>query len=571
MRARDDRIVERYREGETMQVIADDVGVSRARIQQILAARGEVVAAALDIRKRRRADRRSTEAEEFWGQHGATVEALANQGRSKQQILDRFALLFPELEQAIIQAALDRCGITFSKPGPRHFSDPALELGVWYVLAVHLQIAADRGAALASMDFEEASALCAALRQRGFSRDEVAETLAVAIEARELAATTACSLSKAKYDQLRTPTANSQRDTRGLHPWPPDSQTVMKRLGNGYWTEAMVRIGLVPNEGGRSKGLLMFSEESYPSALEKYVNDRRAAGATTSFDDYDAWRRREYRDGRTWPSGVAIRNRFGSWSSAMRSLIGEESGSTSGAESASLSGKESGSMPGAESVSREVSLSAKTLHVVREDLQRRLDTIRGITRASERDVEVREFLKAYAGNFEIDRREWLRAMILLDPTAPARRLDPSAPRLDKRQRDSLSSSSPDLGAVLTDRYLDRTLSNGGIANADGWLAPAVQAELDAHSPVVSALYGVLRAARNLVTHDSEESRVRMREALDAAAALDADFDFQRAITEQLVVRWLSANGQARLRRVAEVMPDIWRAMTAAEAVLRAEV
>jgi hypothetical protein len=41
MRERDDRIVERYREGDTMQAIADDVGVSRGRIQQILAARGK--------------------------------------------------------------------------------------------------------------------------------------------------------------------------------------------------------------------------------------------------------------------------------------------------------------------------------------------------------------------------------------------------------------------------------------------------------------------------------------------------------------------------------------------------
>jgi hypothetical protein len=552
MRERDDWIVERYRQGGTMQAIADDVGVSRARIQQILAARGEVVATALEARKRRRVDKRSTEAEKFWRQHGTTVEALANQGQSKQQILDRFTLLFPELEQVTIQIALDRSGITFSKPtDPRHFPDAALELGVWYVLGLHLQLEPDRGAALASMDFEEASELREALGQRGFSCDQIAEILAVAIEARELAATTARSLSKAKYDQLRTRTVASRRDDQGLHPWPADSQTVIKRLGNGYWSEAMVTIGLVPNERGRSRGLLMFSEDSYPRALEKYVNDRRAAGATTSFDDYDVWRRREYRDGRTWPSGIAIRNRFGSWSSAMRSTGGKTNGSRSAAEPPT----------------REVSLSAKTLHVVREEMHGRLDAIRGIERAAERDAEVREFLKSYAGNFEIDRREWLRAMILMDPGAVSRRLAPSAPKLDKKQRDALSSSPPDLGAVLTDRYLDRTLSTGGITNSDGWLSPAVQAELDALPPLASAFYEVLRAARNLATHDSEESRSRMREALDAAAALDPDFEYQRPITERNVIRWLSANEQARLHRIAEVMPDIWRAMTAAEAVL----
>jgi hypothetical protein len=320
-------------------------------------------------------------------------------------------------------------------------------------------------------------------------------------------------------------------------------------------SEAMVKIGLVPNERGRSRGLLVFSEDSYLRALEKYVNDRRAAGATTSFDDYDVWRRREYRDARTWPSGVAIRNRFGSWSSAMRSAGGNTGGSSSAAATPT----------------REQSLSAKTLHVVREQMRERLDAIRDIERAAERDAEVRDFLKSYAGNFEIDRREWLREMILMDPGAVSRRLAPSAPRLDKKQRDALSSSPPNLGAVLTDRYLDRMLSTGGITNSDGWLSPAVQAELDALSSLASALYEVLRAARNLATHDSEESRVGMREALDAAAALDADFEYQRPVTERNVIRWLSANDQARLRRIAAVMPDIWRAMTAAEAVLRTEV
>jgi hypothetical protein len=211
------------------------------------------------------------------------------------------------------------------------------------------------------------------------------------------------------------------------------------------------------------------------------------------------------------------------------------------------------------------------LHVVREEMRRRLDAIRDVQRPVERDAAVREFLKNYTGNFEIDRREWLRAMILLDPRAVTRRLDPSAPKLDKKQREKLSASPPDLAEALTDRYLDKILSSGGVSSSDGWFPPGAQAELDALSPLTSALYELLRAARNLATHDSKESRDRVREALDAVAGLDGDFAYQRPITELSVIRWLSAADQARLRKLAGVMPEIWRAMTAAEAVLRAEV
>ena len=501
---------------------------------------------------RRPADRRSAGADNFWAEHGASVGALADRGLSKSQILERFALLFPELEQASIAAALDRSDIAFSKSyDVRHFPDAVLELGVWYVLGVDLGLVPDRGAALASIDVDEASELHEALGDRGFSSDQIAEILAVATGARELAGTTELSLSKKRYSELRIAAVSAQADSRQRYPWPADAQTVMRRLGNLYWTDAMIEIGLVASEGGRSKGLLHFTDSSYPSALGKYVADRRAAGAGASYDDYDVWRRREYRDGRTWPSGMAIRNRFGSWASAMRFIGGEAIASTSAAAGATSA----------------TSLGARTLHAVREEMDRRLEVISSIDRTADRDAEVREFLRTYAGNFEFDRREWLRAMIVLDPGAVSRRL--SGTGLNTRQRNALSSSPPNVGAVLTDRYLDNVLSTGGVSNSDGWLAPAVQAELDAIPPLTSALYEVLRATRNLATHVSNESSFRVREALDAAGALDRDFEYQRSIRERNIIQWLSANDQARLRRLAEVMPDIWRAMTTAEAVLRA--
>jgi hypothetical protein len=553
MSVRDDRIADRYRGGDTMQAIADDEGLTRARVQQILAGRGEVAAVALEVRKSRRRDAQSKVVDGFWTDHGATVAALANQGLSKQQVLDRFGLVFPELDSAIVQSALDRSGITYSKPlDPRHFTDAALELGVWFVVGLDLELPADRGAALASTDFEDAFALREALRARGFTDGEIADFLATAIGARDLATTTACSLSKSRYDKLRIPTVQSQQKAQTLHSWPADAQTVMKRLGSGYWTDAMVTIGLVPNDRGRSRGLLLFDEGSYPEALSNYTFDRRATGAQTTYADYDAWRRREYRDGRTWPSAIAIRNRYGSWSNALRSADDRHGSDLRDAPS-----------------SRDVSESAKTLHAVREEMTRRLEAIQagGVDRAA----AVRDFLMSYAGNFEIDRREWLRAMILTDPRSVPRRLEPSAPKLDKKQRVLLELSPPDIAGALTDRVLDRMLSGGGIANVDGWLAPSAQTELDALPASVPALYELLRAARNLATHDSDEARLRLREALDGAAAVDAQFVFKSAVTELNVIRWLAANDQARLKKVAEVMPQIWRAMTAAEAVLRSEL
>src|SRR5438552_1895675 len=82
------------------------------------------------------------------------------------------------------------------------------------------------------------------------------------------------------------------------------------------------------------------------------------------------------------------------------------------------------------------------------------------------------------------------------------------------------------------------------SNADGWLAPDVQAELDAMTDQMNTFYDLLRAARNLVTHDSAESRSRMKHALGKAAHVDSEFAYNQPVTELNIVRWISSNSQS---------------------------
>lgn len=315
----------------------------------------------------------------------------------------------------------------------------------------------------------------------------------------------------------------------------------------------MAALGLVPNERGRSRGLLLFDESTYKQALQTYVANRRESGSGTSFLDYDEWRKREYRAGRTWPAGASIRLKYGGWSSALRVAT---------SPTATLSDE-----PIAH---RTPNLSAQLLHLARSDMEKKISEIGDSVGARERDPLIRNFLRDYAGTFESDRRKWLREMILLDPDSVDRRLRTGAPKLTKRQLHSLGSTPPKLDLVLTDRYLDQTLAQG-VSNTDGWLRQDAQAELDAVGEQVKALYGVLRAARNLVTHDSKESRDRLSDTLDTAGLLESEFEFKHTITELSIIRWLSADSQRRLKKVAATVPEIWKAMVAAEAVLRAQV
>lgn len=553
---RDDAIAAQYRAGQTMQSIADDIGLSKGRVQQILASRGEVEASeARAARAQMRLEAGSAKASAFWSEHSASILALAADGASKQDIVDRFSLLYPRVPEETVRYALDNSGISFSrKKDPHHFSDSVIESGVWYICGLSLGLSPDPGAALIGVDVEEATGLRLALEERGVSEDEISKVIAICVVTKELSLARELELTKVRYTSVRAPFIKSQNLGSAQHAWPADAQTVMKRIGKGYWGDAMTALGISPGKRGRARGLLLFQENAYPQALRSYIAASSAIDNRTSASDYDVWRQREYRAGRTWPAGVSIRNKYGSWAAAMRA------GTTPTEE---LSKPQNGR--------RAQNISAELLHITRRDMTDKMKEISSSPTADVRDPLIRSFLVNYAGAFEINRREWLREMIFTDPSSLDRRLDPTAPTLGRRQRAALTSSPVDWDSVLTDMYLDRTLSDGGLTNADGWLSPDVQAELDALPNSANLLYGVLRAARNYFTHDSSEARLRMTEALSAAGDLDSDFRFNQPLTQVSLIRWLAASSAKRLSKVAMVMPEVWKAMVAAEGVLRAEV
>jgi hypothetical protein len=214
-------------------------------------------------------------------------------------------------------------------------------------------------------------------------------------------------------------------------------------------------------------------------------------------------------------------------------------------------------------------VSAQILHAVREDMTGRLHELANIKEVSARDQKVRTFLQEYAGSFEIDRRNWLRAMIVLDTAAVPRRLVAGS-GLTRKQRDALGASPPNLEDGLTDKDLDNLLGKEGVATSGGWFSPSAEAELASITPEMQQRYKVLRECRNLMTHHSQEARGRVQEALSDLAQLNASFRFNQSVTEINILRWFSSNSFKRLELIAMSMPEIWKSMLAAEAIVRSE-
>ncbi|WP_124054522.1 5'-methylthioadenosine/S-adenosylhomocysteine nucleosidase [Arcanobacterium ihumii] len=128
-----------------------------------------------------------------------------------------------------------------------------------------------------------------------------------------------CALSAKDYDATRVYIQSKlgMSSSRGQYSWPPTSQTLIKRF-NGYWNDALQSIGLKPQRG-RARGSLKFSEADYTDALIRYRDYAKEKDRTTSFAGYTEWLK-SLPGTRKYPSGAAIRQRYGSWRSALATV-----------------------------------------------------------------------------------------------------------------------------------------------------------------------------------------------------------------------------------------------------------
>ena len=92
----------------------------------------------------------------------------------------------------------------------------------------------------------------------------------------------------------------------------------MKRFGG--WNEALDAMGIGTTSQGRPKGLLKFTREDYEDAVRDYCSFAAAAETNATFAAYEGWVRQEVAIGRQRPSGGSVRNIYGTWSDAVRSV-----------------------------------------------------------------------------------------------------------------------------------------------------------------------------------------------------------------------------------------------------------
>lgn len=313
-------MVSRYIQGETLDAIGQDYGVTRERVRQIVSKVGGNLAAES---RQKRLELRQAEAkamaEEFMATYGDIARAAAVNGATRVETVARLGLIFPDLDQELAEATLRDSDIRFNGHSHDTFSKAVLEAGLYYLVGSELGLAPDPQFTAAHLDFDLMTELAAVLSEGTAMPEDIATILGIIGAAKQhIGSHPETTITGSRYDDLREELvpALGWESRRGATPWPPTRQTLMGRYT--YWNAALESVGLAPAKKGRPPGLVKFTEKLYEKAVREFVAEMTERGLHPSHDRYIDWAASMNAAGHERPSSSSLRNYFGSWSAALR-------------------------------------------------------------------------------------------------------------------------------------------------------------------------------------------------------------------------------------------------------------
>jgi hypothetical protein len=318
---RNQRILDRYADGETLQAIASTVGITREGVRLIVVKYGGADAESSRVARQAAKDAMAGQArDEFLAFFREIASELAHQGFTRPEAISRMKVLYPGIDIDVAEDALKASGIRFDQNSDADiFSNVALEAGVWFLLGSELGLKPDPAWAAVNLPQDLLDELGTHLVEAAVTSEELSTILGIigaaqraALEDRTL------TITGARYNELRGELLDAMglKSAKGAKPWPPTRQTIQKRYDG--WNDALESMGLDTAKKGRQKGLLAFTEDDYAHSILDFIADATAIGTEQTFANYDQWVKEQATAGVRRPSPASIRNFYGAWLPALR-------------------------------------------------------------------------------------------------------------------------------------------------------------------------------------------------------------------------------------------------------------
>lgn len=514
-------------EGWTYEAIGRRYGLTRERVRQLLQ-RADAIdherTRALRLEKRAKAIQAAQA--EFDRRQGPSIRALLLEDVAPGEIAQRLSVLGRPVTEEQVREFTDRHRLPTPTAQAALFTDPVLRIAVLAAAAATAGLQPD------PVD---------ALRMGSVELALLIEACASVTEAEEVAALACCArrnrdgltITKKAYDKWRDAWV-ARYPKSGLFPWPVTSQTIIRRLGRGFWNDAVRDVGLALNERGRARGRVIYTgDDDYEDTVAVFVAGAIDTGMWPRRQEYERWAA-----GRPVPSWPAVRNHFGSWTRAIQIGLAR-SGRT-------LPRRGLGVMPEAD---RLVGVHLEQLERLFEEAADLLieELPKPVANRRHKDT-VADLTGDLVSVFESFRRRWLLAAAREEPAQFLTNLKPNGRASNKERRAweavNQRPARDVIEAVIDERGLDALLSatRGNLCDDGGWLAPRQRARLQRIDPRESVRWRVLKAARNCLEHQAVTT---MQVLANALSGLDPESDAPLIVkappnSYANVVRWLAA-------------------------------
>jgi hypothetical protein len=515
------------REGWTYDRIAKEYGITRARVHQVLKKRGaDNVDASKTVRREQKAVDASSDLDRFDATIGPFVRRLLHAGVTADEIVARLSAVGSSVSEDEVRSFAQRHHLPVPHPGAPKFSAAILRLAMLAAAADQADLPVEESAAVL-IESEDLTAL----RLVSNTAEEVKALSARAAVAKISAES--LSLTKNEYEVWRGRWLVTYPKDDAV-PWPPTSQTLRKRLGGGYWNDAVKNAGLAPHLRGRSRGALVYkATDEYVLAVSQFLADAENEQRSTSYDEYDRWAA-----GRPIPTGAGVRNYYGTWNAAKLAAV-----VFAGVRGSRQQGKRQ--LPADVLIDRFLQVSDRVILDAAETIPTEGHGA-SIILATKKAAD--ELLGEMVTAFEGFRRQWIFEAIREDPLTFIEKLgaDGSATKAEKRAWSALADT--DLRAtpesVIASTSLDRLLSSfaGDLRNGGGWLGVGPQSRLDRILQAESLRWRLIKSLRNVLEHESAESVGLLRTTFaELESAVDPAFFVNRAPDSPANIRrWLIA-------------------------------
>ena len=260
--------------------------------------------------------------EEFLADHEELIESLAGMGWTPAEAYHRVTTVYPHAPAEYVLQAINSGRWTFVGRKEQLFSNTMTAAALWYAVAVSYDLPPEPDHAAVTLDPVIIEDVPRLLDLAGVTRENTAIIInKVGAGLKYLAENPYTTLEESAYDEMLEnlpPEAIGISDE--VNTWPPTRFIVEDRLGDGSWSQALLRVGICPTDftdRGLSLSGSELSDRSFRNTLGEFLSYCIRYDRKPSVLLYGSWAVSQSQYGRV-PVLGAVRAKYGTWYRALR-------------------------------------------------------------------------------------------------------------------------------------------------------------------------------------------------------------------------------------------------------------